>query len=102
MALTKPQSAAVKVLLARLDPDSPLFAGSAEVEAALRATDLRVYLQSWVMPALAYLGGADPGSYGYVTRGEFEDDIKWQSDSLQASADARARYLAWTPTGAKP
>lgn len=91
MALTKPQAAAVKVLLARLDPDSPLFAGSTEVEAALRGTDLRVYLQTWVMPALAFLSGADASSYGYVTRSEFEGDIKRQSDSLQASADGRRR-----------
>lgn len=56
--------------LQRLDPDAPGFAGNAHIAEHLRA--IRNYLESWVLPHVAYAAG-EPAQY-HAQRQDLRDD----------------------------
>ena len=54
--LSKPDLAAVRRLRALLDPSDPMFGGPESIRRALSRKELRLYLQTWVLPELERLG----------------------------------------------
>lgn len=86
--MTKHQINLALLIVARLNPDDPGFTGSDEVRAALLNPDLRVYLDTWVVPK------ADMLLRGGVCGGRWVDSTRRDADYVRAcrrQADTKAR-----------
>ena len=85
MALNKTQVKAVQLLRARMDPKSPMFAGSDEVVAALSGP-ARLYFATYVQPLLEFL---EEGEAYFGQAGEIQRDYS----NRAAAAQARKRAI---------
>jgi hypothetical protein len=90
MRYSQTQSAALALLRTRLDPSRPMYAGSAEVTAALSGP-ARLYFSTWILPVLDYL------TDGEQWHGQ-ADELKREHASRAAAAQARK---AWEQSDAE-
>lgn len=63
MALSKRQQRLLRAARARLDPRDPAFNASPAVRASLEAQNLKVYIETWVLPILDGLLRPPPRKY---------------------------------------
>jgi len=77
---TAPQKSAA-LAFARLSPDAPGFTGSAEIAEALRK--IGPYLNTWVLPHIAYAAGVPEGYFGQ--RRDLQRDVLINPERIKAA-----------------
>lgn len=93
--MNRTQQMALDLVLSRLDPTHPDFAGTPEIGAALSEDRMRRYLDTWVMPLVT--AARNPEVLQGFEGSSLRDSIRRQYGNRAQSAAAARRYKESQP-----